>query len=167
MTSILSMLLNSALPAAPDPPFEDLLLRAKNVLVAQVILTSSDQRTVSFQPVTVLRGNMTEEFSLSVESYIIFKKGSQWLLLSQGDNRYGEPRAVLGRTMEGQQVWRGWIPLPLSRVGERTYAAAIFSICDGPPFWDIQSPSDGPSLELSRIKRLVQRFPYNPSINGT
>jgi hypothetical protein len=161
--AILLMVLNSASLAAPDSPLEDILLRAKNVVIAEVL--STDNRTVSFKTVTDLRGNVAGQFSLFLENYMILKKGSQWLLISQGDNRYGETRGILGRPNEGQEEWRGWIPLPLSKVGEKTYAAGILSFCDGPPMMDMQTPADGPFLELSRIKRLIQRFPYNPSVN--
>ena len=161
--TIISMLLNSASIAAPDLPLEDILLRAKTVLIVEVVSTAD--RTVTFQTLSDLRGSAIGQFSLFLEGYIIFKKGSQWLLISQGDNRYGEPRGVLARPMEGQKEWRGWLPLPISKVGEKTYAGPIHSFCDGPPVFDFQSPSNGDCLELSRIKRLVQRFPYNPSIN--
>ncbi len=153
--------------AAPDPPFEDLLLRAKNVLIAEVLSTniSTEHRTVSFHVVDVLRGHSTREFTLPFETYADFKKGSQWLLLSQGDNHYGEPRNILDRPMDGQGAWCGWTYLPLLTIGNKTYAGWSFSSCDGDPICDIQSRTDGGCLELSRIKRLIRRFPYNPDVN--
>ena len=161
--SVLWLVLRITGLAAPDPPFEALLLRAKNVLIVSVI--STDGPTISFQIDSVLRGNATRQLTLSSDIYDDFKKGSKWILLSQGDNRFGEPREVLGRPMEGQGVWCGWTPLPLFTVGGNTYAGRIFALRDGKIFSDIQTSADGPCLELSRLKRLIESFPYNPDIN--
>ena len=163
--------------AEHDLPLEALLVRAKNVLIAHVLSTDETPAAfrVSFKVVTdlrnnvsKLRGDVAKDLSLTDQEYTTdaFKKGSQWLLLSQGDNRYGEPSDIMGMPMKGQSVWCGWIALPLTSVGGKTYVRYVFSFCDGQPFDDLHSKADGPSLELSRVKRLLQRFPYNPNINN-
>jgi hypothetical protein len=152
--------------AGSAPPLESLLERAENVVLARVASVSGT--TVTFQRVELLRGKTPVEVILGQDDYggagVSFEVGSEFLLISQGDAKSGPPRPMLGRPMLGQGSWCGWSPLPISRIGNQIFAHTIYSSVDGQPSTDGPPDNRDAKLALPRIKRLVERFPYQPRI---
>jgi len=147
--------------AAPGAPLEGTLKRAATVTVARMIAVT--RNSVTFHPTEVLRGVLPAEITLSIEdglvSVLSLRNGGDVLLLSQGDLRNGPPPSEIAPQMRGQMVYRGWLIYPISTNGDQVYVEGVYSFADGEPF------TDGPGkLSLTRIKRLVQRFSYNPHI---
>jgi hypothetical protein len=150
--------------AAPAPPFEELLKRAETVLITRV--TALTERKVTLHRMEVLRGDSEADLTFGFAEWnpAFLRIGDELLLVSQGDARYGAPRPILGRPIDAQQVWCGWTPLPISRSVDNVYAGPIFSFVDGKPYDDVHDET-GAKLSLARIKRLLERFPYDPHIN--
>jgi hypothetical protein len=151
---------------APAPPLEALLRRAETVILARVKAASAD--SVTFERVEALRGNTEAQITLGFDEQspaaVRFEIGAQVLLLSQGDERFGPPRRLLGRGMHGQMIWCGWIPLPIITVGSDPFVDRILSFADGGPATDLRDDKHA-ALRLARVRRLVARFPYDPHIN--
>ena len=151
---------------APGEPLEGLLRRAETVILAKVKAASED--SVTFARIEALRGDAEAEITLGFDAEtpagVKFEVGAQVLLLSQGDARYGPPRPLLGRGMHGQTIWCGWIPLPVITVGSDPFVDRIWSLADGQPATDLNDDKHA-ALRLTRVKRLVARFPYDPHIN--
>ena len=155
--------------AATAPPLESLLQRAETIVLARV--TAITEESVTLRLGEVLRGEIAGALVLGFGGRENagwgprrLKVGEEFLLLSQGDARFGGPRPILGRPMHGQHQWCGWTPLPMVRDRGGVYAGAIFSFADGQPSDDGQDPKD-PKLSLARVKRLLDRFPYDPHAN--
>jgi hypothetical protein len=149
--------------AEDAPPFEGHLPRAKFILLARIV--SIEGNMITFRRIESLRGDPAPELELSFDQGNSFpmKVGGEVLLFSQGDDRFGKPRPVLDRPMDGLQGWRGWTPLPVIKVGDQVFAGSIWSFVDG---LSLSDEASGVScLRLSRIKGLIRRFPYNPKIN--
>ncbi len=164
ITSFFSLLCFHAAYAGPPPPIEDLLQRAETVCLARVVSIKGE--VITFSTTASLRGKTDSSFALTVEKPAPeFTRDTEWLLISQGDRRYGPPRAVVGRAMEGQGVWRGWVPLAIFRVGGKVYVGTIYSSIDGPPYFDKAPDGTHTGLTLERVKQLLRRFRYNPHVN--
>ncbi len=118
--------------AAPPPSLQYLLRRADTVVRAKVI--AADERSTTFQRIEQLRGKTEAEFTLSGE---VLQVGAEFLLLSQGDLKYGPPRPVLGSPMRGQCCWCGWLARPVAQAGD----------------------------DLPHIKELLEQSPYEPHIH--
>ena len=158
------LICNSFSNAAPAPPIEALLKRAQTVLIARAIATT--ETSITFRRIELLRGASEAELNLRLiySDLAFFHIGGEFLLLSQGDARFGPPEPVVGRTLHGQDRWCGWVPLPIVRDANQVYASRIFSFVDGQPSQDGNDPKE-PKLSITRIKRLLERFPYDPHIN--
>jgi hypothetical protein len=149
--------------AAPAPPVESLLERAETSIIARVVAVS--EKSVTLRRTELLRGASEAELTFSFEESFppsIQCIGTEFLLLSQGDARFGPPRSVIGRAMVGQDRWRGWIPLPIGRIREDIYVEAVWSREDAKIYG--ARFADKP-MTLARVKELMQRFQYNPHVN--
>ncbi len=149
--------------AEDAPPFEGHLPRAEFILLARIV--SIEGNMITFRRIESLRGDSAPELELSFDQgkSLQMKVGGAVLLFSQGDDRFGKPKPVLERPMDGLLGWRGWTPLPVIKVGDQVFAGNIWSVVDGLPLSD--EASGVSCLRLSRIKGLIRRFPYNPKIN--
>jgi hypothetical protein len=151
---------------APPPPLETLLWRAETVVLARVKAASAG--SVTFERVEALRGDTAAEVTLGFDvqspAAVQLEVGAQVMLLSQGDARFGPPRPLLGRGMHGQMTWCGWIPLPIFTVGSDPFVDRILSFADGEPAADLRDEKHA-ALRLSRVRRLLARFPYDPHSN--
>ena len=151
--------------ARPTPPIDLYLLRAETVILAQVV--SIDGRSVMLRCTASLRGKTEVSGMLSLDwRGTPTQVGSEFLLLSQGDAHYGAPPLVtVGAATRGQGVWLGWLPFPISKVGEQTYAEGAFSYADGKMFTDGPPGDSGRKLSLPYIKRLLEQTPYDPHLH--
>ena len=145
--------------AAPCPPLENDLVRAKTIYIGRLI-SHDDENALSFEVTSVLRGKADEKTILTREECPKMTGGALYLLISQGDNRYGKPRNVVGRPMECQGVWCGWLILPVATVNNQQFVERIYSFVNGEPY------SDGSGgLKMERVISLIEKFPYNPHVN--
>jgi hypothetical protein len=149
--------------AAPAPPLEGDLSRAETVLIGRLI-SKPDATHFIFQVGTVLRGRAEATMTLAFdEGGADASVGSLCLLVSQGDDHYGRPRPVVGRPMDSQGAWRGWLELPISTADGHQFVETVYSFADGQPFSDGSLAS--PKLSIERVKSLIDRYPYNPCIH--
>ena len=152
--------------AAPDPPFEDLLRRAETVFLARVTSQNSDH-TTTVEPTDVLRGKCDKPLTLPFDRFehpdFSLGPGTQFLCLSQGDEKRGLPLPVFGLSFDEKWSWRGWMTLPIKRVDREIYVLGVYSHVDG--HWVVDSAPvlqeyEKFALTLSRITQLIERFPY-------
>ena len=155
-------LLASVASSAPAPPLESLLRRADSVILARVI--DVDGHNITFECIEALRGKSEPKFTLSAsvedDANVDFDIGSAFLLISQVEAKSGTTRPVLGRTMDGQSRWCGWIPLPARQLDQ----------WDVERIWSFKEPSLDGRLSLAQIRRVITISPYiratgpNPSM---
>jgi len=145
--------------AAPDPPLEGILDRAENIFIGRVTSTVPG-KSATYEVVEVLRGTLTgKETLLFEDGFHVDRIGDRCLLLSQGDSRYGGPRPVIGLPLDGQEIWRGWMTIPMRVVDGREFVR-WFSTVDlkpGAPF--------NPWTSIDEVKSLIKRFPYDSHVN--
>jgi hypothetical protein len=155
--------------AMADPPLEFYLQRAETVTLAKVASITKNSATalppyaVTVHPTQRLRGVCNADWTIL--GYEPMKIGTELLLISQGDFHYGPPSNQILINLKGQGVWCGWISLPVIKAGDQTYAERCFSFIDGEPYTDAPHGVRIYRLSISRIKRLIERFAYNPHIN--
>ena len=148
----------STIQAAPESPLEGLFGRAETVWLARVASVSGSSVTVHCTE--LLRGKNDGDMVLSVDGYnslggflprVSLRVGSEFLLLSQGDEKNGLPRPVIGHSFESQFSYRGWTPFPIKRRHHQIHIEGTLSFADHPFVED---------LTLTYVKQLLDRFPY-------
>jgi hypothetical protein len=150
-------------PAAPPLPIESLLERAETSIIARVVAVS--EKSVTFRRTESLRGNAETELTFTLDEGsppCVQCIGTEVLLLSQGDAHFGSPRSVIGRTMYGQDQWCGWIACPIWRERDEIDIETIWSREDAKIYG---ARLAGKPMTLTRVKQLMERFPYNPHVN--
>lgn len=146
--------------------FSDELVRAEFVFIGHIV--SHADGTVTFKPAEVLRGAQTADLTLSERTLEdLDGYGVDYLLVSQGDDRYGKPLPVPDflRGLKGQGVWRGWLAYPIVKVGERQFVRCGMAFLDGKPLQEYVQGVRFPGLYMEQVKLLLQRIPYNPHVN--
>ena len=150
--------------AAPDYPFEELLPRAETIFIGRI--TNHSEQAVTFEICELLRGH-TEQKTITLRFYSLDDKrlpeaGSSYLVISQGDNHFGKPEAIvsLGQVLKGQAGYIGWIALPMKADDNSPYLDLIHTRVG-------QKPSGNPArLTLEKARELIQQIPYKPDLHG-
>lgn len=149
---------------APDYPFEGLLPRTETIFIGHI--TKQSQQNVTFEISEVLRGQtpqktMMFEFS-GVDDRRLPESGSSFLVISQGDNHFGKPKAVisLGQVLKGQAGYCGWVAFPLRVVDDSQYLDLIYTRVG-------QKPDEKPArLTLEKARILIQQVLFQPDLHG-
>lgn len=155
-----------AAAVAPAPPFESYLTRAATVFVGRFV--SRDGASVSFEVAEPLRGDPDGKgagsvtYAIDAEGLTTHANAQSWLVLSQGDDKYGPPlpRVSLGTQLDGQCCYRGWLAFPLVEEGGERYVGRAHTAT-------MQKPGERPTrvtLEMARV--LSRKFAYRGDIHG-
>ena len=153
-----------AAKAAPAYPFERLLPRAETIFIGRIINHSAQD--VTFEIDEALRGRadrpaLTFGFS-SLDARRLPTAGSSYLVISQGDNHFGKPKAVvsLGQVLKGQAGYCGWIAFPIREDGDSPYLDLVRTSIG-------QKPDENPAgLRLDKARALIRQVPYKPDLHG-
>jgi len=145
---------------APAFPFEELLLRAKFVCIADA--TSFDGSNVVLNVLTNLRGNTgTNVFFFKVDTtWGNPKQGRQYFVFSQGHDYWGVPKSEikLSQGLDGQGSYCGWIMFPI----EKTNGMEVVQNAHSNKF---RKPEEKMGLlSLEQAKALVGNTPYNENL---
>jgi hypothetical protein len=149
--------------AAPPPPVESILERCETSIIARVV--AATEKSVTVRRAELLRGNTEAELTFTLDEGSppsVQCIGTEFLLLSQGDAHFGSPRSVIGRTMYGQERWCGWIACPIWRERDEIDIETIWSREDAKIYG---ARLAGKPMTLTRVKQLMERFPYSPHVN--
>ncbi len=149
---------------APDYSFEGLLPRAQTIFIGHI--TKYSQPGLTFEIDEVLRGTMPQKtvalgFTGLDDLRLSGVPGSSYLVISQGDNHFGKPKAVvsLGQPLKGQAGFCGWIAFPLRRRVDNYCLDLIYTRLG-------QKPVENPArLMLEMARALILQVPFKADLH--
>lgn len=160
---ILSLLclLNAPVLAAPQYPLEELLVRAKVVVIAEV--TNLNGTDVTLRVVGRLRGDPgAESLTFTVIESDKPEKGKRYFVFSQGHDRWGDPKneVKLSQGLKCQGSYCGWIMLPIEKANGEDIVKNAYS-------FKFRKPEEGISaLTLAQAQELVRETSFKEGLDS-
>jgi hypothetical protein len=164
--------------ASPALSLEGLLERSEMVFVGRLLTVSKGRPEmvdvgnagtvsngkVSFDVVEILRGDTYKAGeSLRLVGFLdepVIRVGETYLVISQGDNHYGQPPSVVsyGQGIKGQSSYCGWLMFPIKEKAGAKVVDLVYSRRRGAGY--------AGGLPFDEVKALVEENRYKPDLHG-